>query len=73
MGGVKGGTPGWVAPEFMRRTMPGVSDVYSAGLVILYMLTVKNIARDIKQRQSLITEDPDPTQAEVLSLLIGQF
>ena len=62
MGGVKGGTPGWVAPEFMRQTIPGVSDVYSAALVILYMLTVKNITRDIKPRRSSTSDDPDPTQ-----------
>ena len=40
MADVAGGTPGWSAPEFLKGAIPGVSDVYSAGLVILYILTV---------------------------------
>ena len=41
MAEISGGTPGWPAPEFLKGTIPGVSDVYTAGLVILYLLTVK--------------------------------
>ena len=28
MGGVTGGTPGWVAPEFIRGTLPGTTNKY---------------------------------------------
>ena len=33
-----GGTPGWTPPEFIDPRVPGVSDMYSFGLVFLYVL-----------------------------------
>ena len=33
-----GGTPGWTPPEFINPRVPGVSDMYSFGMVILYVL-----------------------------------
>ena len=33
-----GGTPGWTPPEFIDERIPGVSDMYSFGLVMLYIL-----------------------------------
>jgi len=35
--GKKGGTPGWTAPQFRGRD-PGKADMYSVGLIILYLL-----------------------------------
>lgn len=34
----RGGTPGWTAPQFIKKRKPGRSDMYSVGLVILYIL-----------------------------------
>ena len=31
-----GGTPGWTPPEFIGKRIPGVSDMYSFGLLILF-------------------------------------
>ena len=33
-----GGTPGWSPPDFTHDRVPGESDLYSVGLVILYLL-----------------------------------
>ena len=33
-----GGTPGWTWPRFLSERQPGRSDMYSTGLVILYMM-----------------------------------
>jgi len=34
----KGGTPGWTAPQFRSEREPGKSDMYSAGILLLYVL-----------------------------------
>ena len=34
-----GGTPGWSPPNFTHDRQPGVSDEYSFGLLVLYLLT----------------------------------
>ena len=36
--GKRGGTPGWTAPIFLSERKPGVSDLYSVGLISLYLL-----------------------------------
>ena len=36
--GRTGGTPGWTWPKFMSPRQPGKSDVYSARLLILYLM-----------------------------------
>ena len=36
--GKKGGTPGWTVPQFNSDRLPGKSDMFSMGLVFLYLL-----------------------------------
>ena len=36
--GKNGGTPGWTWPKFMTERKPGRSDMYSVGLLILYVM-----------------------------------
>ena len=36
--GKNGGTPGWTWPKFMSERKPGRSDMYSVGLLILYVM-----------------------------------
>lgn len=37
-----GGTPGWSPPDFTHDRVPGESDLFSVGLVILYLLCEDN-------------------------------
>ena len=36
--GKLGGTPGWTAPQFRSERKPGKADMYSVGMIILYLL-----------------------------------
>ena len=36
--GRSGGTPGWTWPRFISKRQPGRSDMYSTGLLILYVM-----------------------------------
>jgi len=36
--GKRGGTPGWTAPQFLAEREPGKGDMYSTGLMVLYLL-----------------------------------
>ena len=37
--GRTGGTPGWTWPKFLSERQPGKSDVYSGGLLLLYVMS----------------------------------
>ena len=36
--GKLGGTPGWTAPQFRSERVPGEADMYSVGMLMLYLL-----------------------------------